>query len=31
VSVTLSYTKVVSRNYDGVSGHVIRFIAEFSF
>ena len=31
VSMTLSYTKGVSRNYDGVSGHVIRFIAEFSF
>ena len=31
LAMTLSYTDVVSRNYDGVSGHVIRVIAEFSF
>ncbi len=30
VSATLSYTDAVSRNYDGVSGHVIRIVAEFS-
>jgi len=30
VSASLSYTEAVSRNYDGVSGHVIRFVAEFS-
>jgi hypothetical protein len=30
VSATLSYTDAVSRNYDGVSGHVIRVVAEFS-
>jgi len=30
VSATLSYTDTVSRNYDGVSGHAIRVIAEFS-
>ena len=30
VSVMLSYTDAVSRNYDGVSGHVIRIVAEFS-
>lgn len=31
VSATLSYTDALSRNYDGVSGHVIRIIVEFSF
>jgi hypothetical protein len=30
VSARLSYTEAVSRNYDGVSGHVIRVVAEFS-
>jgi hypothetical protein len=30
VSATLSYTEAVSRNNDGVSGHVIRIVAEFS-
>ena len=30
VSATLSYTEAVSRNYDGVSAHVIRIVAEFS-
>jgi len=30
VSATLSYTNAVSRNSDGVSGHVIRVVAEFS-
>jgi len=30
VSATLSYTDAVSRNNDGVSGHVIRVIAAFS-
>jgi hypothetical protein len=30
VSATLSYTDAVNRNYDGVSGHVIRIVAEFS-
>ena len=30
VSATLSYTDAVSRNYDGVSGHVIRVVVEFS-
>jgi hypothetical protein len=31
VSATLSYTDAVSRNYSGVSGHVIRVVAEFYF
>jgi hypothetical protein len=30
VSATLSYTEAVSRNYDGVSAHVVRFVAAFS-
>jgi len=30
VSAMLSYTNAVSRNSDGVSGHVIRVVAEFS-
>jgi hypothetical protein len=30
VAASLSYTEAVSRNYSGVSGHVIRFVAEFS-
>jgi hypothetical protein len=30
VSVMFSYTDAVSRNYDGVSGHVIRIVATFS-
>jgi hypothetical protein len=30
VSATLSYTEAVSRNYSGVSAHVIRVVAEFS-
>ena len=30
VSATLSYTEAVSRNYDGVSAHVVRVIAAFS-
>jgi hypothetical protein len=30
VSMTVSYTEAVSRNHDGVSGHVIRVVAEFS-
>jgi hypothetical protein len=30
VSATLSYTDEVSRNHDGVSGHLIRVIAAFS-
>jgi hypothetical protein len=30
VSATLSYTDAVSRNYDGVSGHVIRIVVDLS-
>jgi hypothetical protein len=30
LSATLSYTDAVSRNYDGVSAHVIRLVAEFA-
>ena len=30
VSTTLSYTDAVSRNYDGVSAHVVRVVAAFS-
>jgi hypothetical protein len=30
ISTMLSYTDEVSRNHTGVSGHVIRLLAEFS-